>query len=113
MARLTIAAQTLTQGLSPTYSAIVAADDAQFVFDPDAFLHIRNTTAGTLVLTIPTNQSVDGDLTVPSRTISVAATPGAKFSKKFPKETYRQSDGYVYLNTAADGVEVAVLKLPS
>jgi hypothetical protein len=112
MARLTLTVQTLTMGLAPTYSAIVAADDAQFAFDPDAFLHIRNTTGGAIVLTIPTNQNVDGDLDVPDRTISIPASPGAKFTKPFAKDTYKQSDNMVYLNAPTDGLEIAVLKVP-
>jgi hypothetical protein len=111
MARATLSVQTLTHGIAPTYTAIVAADDAQFVFDPDAFLHIRNTDAeDPLVLTIPTNRNVDGDLDVPDRTISVPAD-SAKFTRTFEKETYRQTDGMVYLNAPADGFEIAVLKV--
>jgi len=112
MARLTLTTQTITHGLAPTYTAIVAADDAQFLFDPAVFLHVCNTTVGAIVLTIPANQNVDGDLAVPARTISIAATPGAKFTKRFEKDTYVQADGYVYLNSPTDGLEIAVLKLP-
>jgi hypothetical protein len=112
MARLTLAAQTITQGFSPVYSAIVAADDAQFVYDPAVFLHIRNTTVGAIVVTIPTNEMIDSDLDVPDRTISVAATPGAKFTKRFDKDIYQQTDGYVYIDVPAVGIEIAVLKLP-
>jgi hypothetical protein len=112
MARLTLTVQTITQGLSPTYTAIVAADDAQFVYDPNAFLHIRNTTVGAIILTLPTNEMIDTDLDVPDRTISIAATPGAKFTKKLDKDIYMQTDGYVYLNSPTDGLEIAVLKLP-
>ena len=111
MARLTLTVQTITQGLAPVYTAIVAADDAQFVFDPDAFLHIRNTSVGALVVTLPTNQFVDGDLDVPDRTISIPATPGAKFTKQFARETYRQIDTMVYIDVPATGIEVAVLKV--
>jgi hypothetical protein len=111
MARATLTVQTITMGLAPTYTAIVAADDAQFAFDPDAFLHVRNTTGGAIVLTIPTNRNIDGDLDVPDRTISIPATPGAKFTRVFDKETYKQSDGNVYLNSPTDGLEIAVLKV--
>src|SRR5262245_57167954 len=111
MARATLSVQTLTHGLAPTYTAIVAANDAQFAYDPDAFLHVKNTdTDDPIVLTIPTNQLIDGDLTVPSRTITLPAL-GAKFTETFPKETYRQSDNMVYLNAPADGLEIAVLKV--
>ncbi len=101
MARATVSAQTLRMGLAPTYTAIVAADDAQFSFDPDAFLHVRNTTGGAIVLTIPTNRNVDGDLDVPDRTISIPAN-GAKFTRTFEKDTYKQSDG-IGLSQLADG----------
>src|SRR5262245_2843002 len=111
MARATLSVQTLAHGTAPTYTAIVAANDAQFVYDPDAFLHIRSTDdTNPIVLTIPTNQNIDGDLDVPDRTISIPAE-GAKFSRKFEKETYKQSDGMVYLNAPADGLEIAVLKV--
>ncbi len=53
---------------------------------------MRNTTGGAIVLTIPTNQNIDGDLDVPDRTISIPAA-GAKFTRTFEKDTYRQSDG--------------------
>lgn len=110
MARQTIPAQTLSHGLNPTYSAVLGADDAQFAFDPDAFLHIQNTTGSPIVLTIPTNgQVVDGDLTVPNRTITVPGN-GYRFTKPFNKETYKQSDGMVYLNAPSDGLSIAVLK---
>jgi hypothetical protein len=111
MARLTLTVQTLTMGLAPTYSAIVANDDAQFAFDPDAFLHIRSTDdTNPIVVTIPTNRNVDGDLDVPDRTISIPAE-GAKFTRTFEKETYRQSDNMVYLNVPSAGIEIAVLKV--
>lgn len=111
MARATLSVQILSHGLAPTYTAIVAANDAQFVFDPDAFLHIRNTDGvNPIVLTLPTNRNVDGDLDVPDRTISLPAS-GAKFTRTFEKETYKQADGMVYLNAPADGLEIAVLKV--
>lgn len=110
MARQSLSIQNLSHGLQPTYSAVLGADDAQFVFDPDAFCHVKNTTGSGIVLTIPTNATVDGDLTVPNRTITVPAN-GAIFTKPFQKEYYRQSDGYVYLNAPADGLSIAVLKV--
>ena len=110
MARATLTVQPLTNGLAATYTAIVAADDAQYVFDPAAFLHVRNTTESTSIpLTIKSNETIDGDLVVPDRTITLAG--GAeKFTAPLDK-THKQADGMVYLNSPTDGLEIAVLKV--
>jgi hypothetical protein len=108
MARQTVAAQNLSHGLAPTKSAILAADDAQFLWESTAFLLLENTTGGTLVATIATNQAIDG-LTVPNLTVSIPAN-SIKYTKSFPRDTYNQADGYVYVNTAADGISMAVLR---
>jgi hypothetical protein len=108
MARLTIAAQTLTHGLNPTYSSVVGADDAQFSYNAEAFLHIKNTTGSGIVLTIPTNGYTADDLVVPAKTITVPANDEV-FTKAFNRDIYRQSDGYVYLNAPSNGLDIAVL----
>ena len=107
MARQTVAAQTLTHGILPTESAILAADDAQFAWREGAFLLLHNTTGGSLVVTIKANQTIDG-LVVPDLTITIAANV-TRYTKSFPKDTFYQADGYVYVNTASDGISMAVL----
>jgi len=111
MARQTVAAQTLTHGTTPAAAAIVAADDAQFAWDEKVFLLLENTTGGSLVVTIKANQTID-TLVVPDLSITIGAN-AKKLTKQFPHNTYRQSDGYVYVNTAADGISMSVLKLPT
>lgn len=108
MARQTIVAQSLSHGLLPVESAIIGADDAQFLWEDGVFLLLDNTTVGSLVVTVKTNQTIDG-LTVPDLTITVAAGL-TKFTKSFARDTYRQADGYVYINTASDGISAAVLR---
>jgi len=126
MARQTVAAQTLTHGTTPAAAAIVAADDArerqsaghplgdrhQVGYDAEkVFLLLENTTGGSLVVTIKANQTID-TLVVPDLSITIGAN-AKKLTKQFPHNTYRQSDGYVYVNTAADGISMSVLKLPT
>lgn len=108
MARLTVAAQTLSHGLLPTESPIIAADDAQFLWEDGLFLLLDNTSGGSLTVTIKANQTID-TLVVPDLSIVLAAGV-TKFTKSFPRDTYKQSDGYVYVNTASDGVSMAVLR---
>src|SRR4051812_4781937 len=108
MARQTVAAQTLSHGLVPTAAAILAADDAQFLWSEKDFLLLENTTGGSLVVTIKANQTID-TLVVPDLAITIGAN-AKKTTKSFPHDTYRQTDGYVYVNTASDGISMSVLR---
>ena len=108
MARSTATAQSLSHGLAPTFTSIVAADDSQFLWESDVFLILKNTTGGSLVVTVKVDETVDG-LTVPDMTITVGAN-STKYTKSFPKDLFRQADGYVYVNTAADGIDMAVIR---
>jgi hypothetical protein len=108
MARLTIAAQTLSHGLNPTFTAIVAADDAQVVWEDGIFFEIQNAAGSSQTVTIKTNQSVDG-LTVPDLTI-VIPDGETRHTKSFPKDTYRQADGKIYINTTTNGVSLAAIR---
>jgi hypothetical protein len=110
MTRASIAIQTLSHGLEPSYSAIVAANDAKALWDVDAFAHVQNTDdENPITLTIVTNVTLDTDLLLPNRAVVVPAG-GAVFLRPFARAVYRQTDGYVYLDVAADGLEIALLK---
>ncbi len=109
MTRATIAIQSLSHGLAPEYTTIDEANDARAVWDAAAFCHVRNPTEDPIDLTVRTNVTLDDDLLLPDRAITVAAGD-AVFTKPFARAVYRQSDGYVYFDTTDPGLEIAVLK---
>jgi hypothetical protein len=109
MTRAAIAIQSLSHGLQPEYTTIDDANDAKVLWDASAFAHIVNPTGAPIDLVIRTNVTLDDDLNLPDRTITVPDGESC-FTKTFAKTVYRQSDGYVYFDTTDPGLTIAVLK---
>lgn len=113
MARATLTAQAVNRtGLTPTFTTVATADGAKFLYDSTlrTFLRIKKTDAGAAIVTIPIVTTVDA-VAVPGKTNTIAATTGDELMGPFGLD-YKQTDGYVYINSDAD-VSVAVLQLAS
>ena len=73
MALLTI--QTIKPaGISPTYAAATAGGDKLSLSAPNTFLHVKNGGASSITVTVTTQNNSYKGLTVPDRTVTVAAS---------------------------------------
>lgn len=110
MPRTSLSIQPTTRdGLAATYSAADAASGNDFANSGAEFLHVKNTGASPVTLTIPTSITIDG-LAVTDRTVTIPATTGDLFIGPFDNSFYG-ADGRVQLDwSGATGVTVAVLK---
>lgn len=105
MPRASLSKQSIVRaGLNASYTVTTAADGAEFANTGVEFVHVKNPTVGTIVVTFVTTQTVDG-LAVADRTVSVPAS-GERFIGPFPVATYGST---VTVNFDVDGAQVAVL----
>lgn len=112
MARTDLTVQDIVRtGLQATYTAAIA-DGHMFANDgKQTFIQVINNDAASKTITIQTPATVDS-LAVTDRTVAVPAGE-ERFIGPFPKGTYNQSDGKVYIDySAVTSVTVAVLKVP-
>lgn len=110
MPRATLSVQPVTRdGLAAAYTA-PTVDGIAFANTQREFLHVKNASAGPVVVTIQTAAVHDG-LAVADRAVSVPAAAD-RFIGPFPDSVYRQDDQSVYVDfdVIAD-VTVAVLKV--
>lgn len=111
MARTALTTQQLASGgLAASYVAGDNTNGMQFAYSARKVLHVKNTTGGAIVVTVPVPSTVDG-LAVASRTVSVPATTGERFIGPFPP-SYQQADGNVYVDFAATGTTVTLVEMP-
>lgn len=82
-------------GLTATYTAI-PTDGVYFSNDGQTFLHVKNSSGGTLTVTVQTQLTVDG-LAVADLSVAVADS-GESFIGPFPTTTYNVQSG-TYVNT--------------
>ena len=105
-----IAAQVVPQqaGLVATYTPAAAGGDRVPASD-SILVHVKNTSAGAITVTLVTPGTVEGDLAIADRTYTVAATNGERF---FPvSANYRAADGLADLTySASAGLSLAVLR---
>lgn len=111
MPRTALTVQTTSRaGLAAVYSPADAVNGNDFPNTGGEFLHVKNTGAAPVTLTIPTPVTIDG-LAVADRTVSIPATTGDLFIGPFDNSFYGGNDGRVQLDwSAATGVTIAVLK---
>lgn len=110
MPRTTLAIQPTTRdGLAAVYSAADAANGNEFPNTGSEVIHVKNTSASPVTLTIPTPLVIDG-LAVADRTVTIPATSGDLFIGPFDNAFYGAS-GLVNLDwSSGTGVTVAVIK---
>jgi hypothetical protein len=75
-----------TTGILPTYAAAAGGGDAM-VADSTSFLHIKNGTGSSMVVTLVTPATVDTNLAVTDRAVTVGANSEQMIS--VPAELYR------------------------
>jgi hypothetical protein len=74
--------QTITAaGITPTYGAATSGGDKVALAAGNVFLHVKNGGGSTVTVTITTQSSTYKGLTVPDRTVTVAAS-GEKMSAR-------------------------------
>jgi hypothetical protein len=95
-------------GLAANYNAAAGGGDR---VPPGVLLHIKNTNAAVLTVTLTTPGTVAGDLAIPDRTFTVPATTGERFARLTPYDVYRDpADGLVGLGwSVTSGVSFAVI----
>jgi len=101
--------QIVSTGLAATYNAAAGGGD---LVPPGCILHIKNTNAAILTVTVAIASSNDPDgLVVPDRTVTVPATTGERFWRALPYDLYRDpTDGLVHITwSVTAGVSFAVL----
>lgn len=82
-------------GLTASYTAI-PTDGVYFSNDGQTFLHVKNSSGGTLTVTVQTQLTVDG-LAVADLSVAIAGSE-EKFIGPFPTTTYNVQSG-AYANT--------------
>ncbi len=83
----------------------------------NVFVHVKNASGGNLTLTILTNSIVDGNVTLPDKTL-VIANGGEPMIGPFPSAPYQSIEGSVNAAISLEwstitSVTFAVIKLPS
>lgn len=110
MAALTL--QTITdQGIALTYVAAAAGGDTAVV-GPGCVLHVKNGGGASITVTLATPGTVDGDLAVADRAVTIAA--GADAAIALPSSLYADpSDGRAHITySAVTSVTVAHFRSP-
>lgn len=110
MATLTPQVVVLT-GITPTLVAAEAGGD-EFVNSGRDFIHIKNTNAAAIDVTINSqtdcNQGVDHDAVV-----NIPATTGEKFIGPFPKDRFDDAANKVQITySAVTDVTIGIVRLP-
>lgn len=114
MARTNLTAQAVTSaGKVATYAA-ANVDGNMFVCNDKRVLHVKNGSGASVTVTVVTDVTRDGDLTLPDREVAVAAGAEA-FIGPFDPNVYQQTSGAdagkVYVNySAVTTVTVALLE---
>lgn len=100
MPRTTLAAQTVSSaGISPTYEA-ANVDGYSLALVRGRLVHVKNTSAAAITVTVPTPQKVDA-LDVAERTYTVAATNGELMFSLGDGGPYRQTSGVAFIDFSA------------
>ena len=98
-------------GVATTYAAAAGGGDS---FTPDAttFLHVKNTSAGALTVTVTPAKVPLTDLTETFAAVSIPATTGDKMLGPFPYEHFAQSDGLADITySGVTNLTIAVVKV--
>jgi len=108
MARTALAPQIVSlAGIGPTYAAANVDGHSVDVL-PNRVVHVKNASAGSITVTLPTPGTVDG-LTIDDRVVTIAAAAERMFSLS---KVLRQEDGTALLNfSAVTTVTVAVFEV--
>lgn len=110
MARTALAVQAIdVDGITPSYAA-ANVDGNSVANTGDQFVHVKNGSASSVTVTIPTPAKVQG-VDVADITVAVAAGAEAMIGP-FPAGLFNQSGGVVYINySAVTSVTVAAFKV--
>lgn len=101
MARAAMSVQSIVRGgLAASYGSVASADGIEFTNNGKTFLHVKNSSGGSINVTIQTPGTVDG-LAIADRTVAVA-NGADKFIGPFAQGQYNQSDGVVYVDFSGD-----------
>lgn len=103
-ADLTVLAPTRTK-VNETLTKLRTATGHQFANDGKVIFRAANTHSSPVNVIVSVAQLVDGDLTVTSRTVALAATGNAgaiKYFGPYPTSVYNQAGGLVYLDAGTD-----------
>ncbi len=111
MPRTTLAVQdTVTAGLTPTYTSFDNANGMQFANDGNIIVHMKNPSASQRIVTFLTPAVLEG-VAVADPTYTLPATTGDKVTKLLAPAVYNQSDGNVYLDCDGAGVTIAAIRV--
>lgn len=107
----TIAVQNIINtGLDPVFAAASAGGD-KAITGPGAYLEVKNGGGSAVTVTLATPGTVDGDLAVADRTVSVPAGGSRKVA--LPHLYRNPSDGLAAISySAVTSVTVAVFRAP-
>lgn len=113
MARISLATQTPARtGTTPSFTA-ANTDGHYFANDGHTILRIKNSDTTSKTVTVEFGGSKDGvSLATLGKAITVGANTGDVTTAVWPKDTYDQSDGTVYVDySATTGVTIAALSV--
>lgn len=108
----TLTTQTVVRaGVAPVYAAAAAGGD-KFAPSETTFLHVKNTGAGALTVTVtPTRVPLTG-LTQTFPAVSIPATTGDRMIGPFPHEHFAASDGLADITySGVTGLTVAAVRV--
>lgn len=107
----TLAVQNITTaGIAPTYAAATATTGDRFLAADGTFLHVKNGGVASTSVVLTTPDTVDSDLDVEDRTISVPAAGERLIA--VPDDLYRASDGLgTVVCTPNTSVTLAVIRI--
>ncbi len=89
----TLTTQNITRlGITPTYAAAAGGGD-RFTPAANTFLHVKNTSAGAITVTIVTPNEAFPNVATADVAVSVPATTGDKMIGPLPYERFAASDG--------------------
>lgn len=110
MARATVAVQRVGfTAAAPTFAAVDAANGMQFQNSGKSLVYVKNGGGAPINVTVPTPGNVDG-LALPDKVVAVPNGGERCFSLR-KIATYKQSDGYTYLDfSAGTSVTIAILE---
>lgn len=110
MARTAVTPQIPTRaGLAPSFTAAIA-DGHKFANNGRTIARIKNTDGTPKTVTFRFGGTVDGTAITGGKDVTVPATTGDVTTAVWPKDSYDQSDGTVWVDySAVTGVSIAFL----
>ncbi len=98
-------------GLTNSATTAVAGDTVTFTNDGHTLINIRKSSAGSCLVTVRAQQTVQG-LAVADQTFTVPASTGDMFAGPFPPSLFNDANGKVnFITSDENGLTFSVLRL--